>query len=105
MTRTAGGTIRHNNFETKGAGLGYKTLMNAVPHILFVDDHREIRDLVSRALAREGYRVSTAADGRAMRKTLVYGERRPAIQKNNRVCYSKFPGSPRYRGHPIVVID
>jgi two-component system OmpR family response regulator len=45
--------------------------MNAVPHILVVDDHREIRDLVSRALAREGYRVSTAADGRSMRKALA----------------------------------
>jgi two-component system, OmpR family, response regulator len=45
--------------------------MNAAPHILVVDDHREIRDLVSRALAREGYRVSTAGDGRAMRKALA----------------------------------
>ena len=45
--------------------------MNNVPHILVVDDHREIRDLVSRALVREGYRVSTAVDGRAMRRALV----------------------------------
>ncbi|KOF12975.1 chemotaxis protein CheY [Ensifer adhaerens] len=45
--------------------------MNAVPHILVVDDHREIRDLVSRALTREGYRVSAAADGRAMHKALA----------------------------------
>jgi two-component system OmpR family response regulator len=41
------------------------------PHILIVDDHREIRDLVSRALTKEGFRVSTAADGRTMRKTLA----------------------------------
>jgi two-component system OmpR family response regulator len=39
-------------------------------HILIVDDHREIRDLVSRALTREGFRVSAAADGRTMRKML-----------------------------------
>jgi len=45
--------------------------MQSRPHILVVDDHREIRDLVSRALAKEGFRVSTAADGRAMRKTLA----------------------------------
>jgi two-component system OmpR family response regulator len=45
--------------------------MNAGPHILVVDDHREIRDLVSRALAKEGFRVSTAADGRTMRKVLT----------------------------------
>jgi two-component system OmpR family response regulator len=45
--------------------------MNASPHILIVDDHREIRDLVSRALVREGFRVSQAGDGKAMRKMLA----------------------------------
>ena len=45
--------------------------MQASPHILIVDDHREIRDLVSRALSKDGFRVSTAADGRAMRKILM----------------------------------
>lgn len=45
--------------------------MQTGPHILVVDDHREIRDLVSRALAKEGFRISTAADGRAMRKVLA----------------------------------
>jgi two-component system OmpR family response regulator len=44
--------------------------MKGEPHILIVDDHREIRDLVSRVLTKEGFRVSTAADGRAMRKLL-----------------------------------
>ena len=45
--------------------------MDAAPHILIVDDHREIRDLVGRALSREGFRISAAADGRAMRKVLA----------------------------------
>jgi two-component system OmpR family response regulator len=45
--------------------------MQGAPHILIVDDHREIRDLVSRALIKEGFRVSAAADGRAMRKILT----------------------------------
>lgn len=45
--------------------------MQTSPHILIVDDHREIRELVSRALANEGFRVSVAADGRAMRKILA----------------------------------
>ena len=45
--------------------------MQSSPHILIVDDHREIRELVSRALTKEGFRVSTAADGRAMRKALA----------------------------------
>ena len=45
--------------------------MTAMPHILVVDDHREIRELVSRALSREGFRVSSAGDGKAMRKVLA----------------------------------
>lgn len=45
--------------------------MTTTPHILIVDDHREIRELVSRALIKEGFRVSTAADGKAMRKALA----------------------------------
>jgi two-component system, OmpR family, response regulator len=45
--------------------------MNSGPHILIVDDHREIRDLVSRALGKEGFRVSTAGDGKTMRKVVA----------------------------------
>jgi two-component system OmpR family response regulator len=37
---------------------------------LVVDDHQEIRDLVSRVLEKDGFRVSTAADGRQMRHRL-----------------------------------
>jgi len=47
--------------------------MQSAPHILIVDDHRELRDLVSRVLTKEGFRVSTAADGRAMRHMLADG--------------------------------
>jgi two-component system OmpR family response regulator len=45
--------------------------MTGAPHILVVDDHREIRDLVSRALSKEGFRASVAADGKAMRKVMA----------------------------------
>ncbi|CEG09203.1 MAG: response regulator [Afipia felis] len=45
--------------------------MQGNPHILVVDDHREIRELVSRALVREGFRVSVATDGREMRKVMA----------------------------------
>jgi two-component system OmpR family response regulator len=55
------------------ARLVYIAAMQGAAHILIVDDHREIRELVSRALAKEGFRVSTAADGRAMRKALADG--------------------------------
>jgi two-component system OmpR family response regulator len=37
--------------------------MSAVKHILIVDDERRIREVVEYALAKEGYRVSSTADG------------------------------------------
>jgi two-component system, OmpR family, response regulator len=40
------------------------------PHILVVDDDREIRDLVSRLLKKENFRVSSASDGKSMLKEL-----------------------------------
>jgi two-component system OmpR family response regulator len=45
--------------------------MSEAPHILIVEDHREIRELVQRALQREGFRISLAPDGRLMRKLLA----------------------------------
>lgn len=44
--------------------------MTSEEHILVVDDHEDIRDLVSGLLAEAGYRTSTAADGRQMRRIL-----------------------------------
>lgn len=40
-------------------------------HILIVDDDREIRDLLGRFLTKHGYRVSTARDGKEMRRVLA----------------------------------
>jgi DNA-binding response OmpR family regulator len=34
--------------------------MESSPHILIVDDDREIRDLLSRILVKNGYRSATA---------------------------------------------
>ncbi len=42
-------------------------------HILIVDDHREIRDAVSRYLERNGYRASTARDAAEMDAKLKAG--------------------------------
>jgi two-component system OmpR family response regulator len=44
--------------------------MDNTPHILIVDDDREIRDLLSRFLTRNGCRVSVAREEREMRKVL-----------------------------------
>ncbi len=43
------------------------------PHILIVDDDREIRDLVTRFLRGHGMRAESAADGGAMRRRLRTG--------------------------------
>ena len=44
-----------------------------MPHILVVDDDREIRSLVSHFLRKHGFRVTDAADGRAMMEVLDGG--------------------------------
>ena len=44
--------------------------MQAEPHILVVDDDREIRELLSRFLSKNGLRVDVAADGREMKRVL-----------------------------------
>ncbi|HEV7371451.1 response regulator [Arenibaculum sp.] len=44
--------------------------MDRQPHLLIVDDDREILSLVSSFLSRHGYRVSTARDGVSMMRVL-----------------------------------
>jgi len=44
--------------------------MTDTPHILIVDDHKEIRDLVGRFLKQHGMRVSAVPDGKSMTKAL-----------------------------------
>jgi len=48
--------------------------MNQTPHILIVDDHREIRDAVSRFLERNGLRASAARDAVDMDAKLAAGQ-------------------------------
>jgi two-component system OmpR family response regulator len=48
--------------------------MEGAPHVLVVDDDREIRDLISRFLRKNGFRVDVAADGPAMREALAHGK-------------------------------
>jgi two-component system OmpR family response regulator len=43
-------------------------------HILIVDDDPEIRELLGDYLQKQGYRTSTAADGRGMRAALARGQ-------------------------------
>jgi len=47
--------------------------MDSVPHIIVVDDHEDIRELVGRYLEQQGYRVSAAENGSALRRLLERG--------------------------------
>jgi two-component system OmpR family response regulator len=44
--------------------------MESIPHIVVVDDHRDIRDLVGKYLAQHGYRISVAESASALRRLL-----------------------------------
>ncbi len=45
-----------------------------MPHLLIIDDDREIRDLVALFLEREGFRVTTARDAREARRLFQSSE-------------------------------
>lgn len=47
--------------------------MDASPHILLIDDDREIRDLLSRFLDKHGMRVTAVRDGRDARRAWPLG--------------------------------
>ncbi len=49
----------------------YKPSMEKMDHILIVDDDEEIRDLLRQYLEKNGFKVSTAANGRDMRAVLA----------------------------------
>ncbi len=49
----------------------YQKDMEGKPHILVVDDHRDIRELVGRYLVKNGFRTTTAEDARTARAALA----------------------------------
>jgi two-component system OmpR family response regulator len=52
-------------------------MISTMDHILIVDDDRDIRDLLSEYLQKQGYRTTVAGDGRSMRAVLARHE--PAL--------------------------
>ncbi|AGB45504.1 response regulator with CheY-like receiver domain and winged-helix DNA-binding domain [Mesorhizobium australicum WSM2073] len=54
--------------------MGKGTIMQSQPHILVVDDDREIRTLLGRYLDGQGFRVSVAADRRECEQKLATGQ-------------------------------
>jgi two-component system OmpR family response regulator len=47
--------------------------METMPHILVVDDDREIRDLLAKFLERQRLRITTARDGKEARRAFMNG--------------------------------
>jgi serine/threonine-protein kinase len=80
-------------------------LVREISAVCYINVHRSEGSVNN--LIQSGYSgfINDGAEPVFFSMESVYGDRRPAIQSNNRVCYSKFPGFPRHRGHPIVVID
>ncbi len=58
-------------FRPVAAGPRYSRGMEDSPHVLVVDDDREIRDLLARFLTKHGLRVTTAGNGAEMRAALA----------------------------------
>ena len=48
--------------------------MTRTPHVLIVDDHREIRDALKRYLERNGFRADAAENASAMDRALAEGD-------------------------------
>jgi two-component system, OmpR family, response regulator len=65
-------TFGNKKMAAPSAGAGYRGAhaMSHAPHILLVEDDREIRTLVARFLAANDMRVATAADRREMDRQL-----------------------------------
>lgn len=56
--------------EATSTGPAREVLPDDAPHILVIDDDRRIRDLLSRYLSEQGFRVSMAADAAEARRKL-----------------------------------
>jgi len=53
--------------------LAYDSGMESTPHILVIDDDREIRDLLARFLERHNFRVTAVRDSREARRAWING--------------------------------
>lgn len=57
----------------KSGNTAIVTAMETLPHILVIDDDREIRELLAKFLERQRLRVTTARDGKEARRAFLNG--------------------------------
>ncbi len=77
--------------------------MESLAHILVVDDHREIRDLLAKYLAKHGFRVSAAESAAKARRLLEAsgGRVMPGTCGRTRSRWSScLPAGPRTGNRP-----
>lgn len=79
-------------------------LVSLCDELCYINVHR-VEGVVNNFI-QNGYSGFADGDGGRVFFSMesVYGPRRPQIEKNNKICYCMFPGVPRDRAHPIVVI-
>ncbi|MER8731243.1 serine/threonine protein kinase [Mesorhizobium sp. M1227] len=72
--------------------------------LCYIDVHRSDGKVTN--FIQNGYSgFATGADGAVFfSMESAYGPKRPGLSKNNHICYCMFPGNPRHRGHPVIVI-
>ena len=66
----AAATVGYSRAAAGGPAIWQDRAMETAPHLLVVDDHRDIREPLARYLTKHGFRVSTAENAAAARKIL-----------------------------------
>jgi two-component system, OmpR family, response regulator len=64
-------TLQYNFLEKMLVRVRLERHDDTMDHILVVDDDRDIRELLSEYLEKQGYRISVAGDGRSMRAAIA----------------------------------
>ena len=71
MSATGRETLRHHYVDDGGVALRHIGAVTTLPHIIVVDDDRDIRQLIAELLAGHGFRVTGVADGIALRTAMA----------------------------------
>ena len=81
-------------------------IVDIISNVCYINVHRSegvVDNLIQRG--RSGFAIDNSGDKIFFSMESVYGSRFPSAKENRHICFSRFPGEPRDRGHPIVVID
>ena len=83
-----------------GVGPLISMVMDKTPHLLIVDDHREIRDLVSRFMIKHEFRVTTACDGKPFNPRELLARIKAVMRRTQ-----SLPGEDREMGYVVAKFE